>query len=59
MTFRRVKLKAHSKDSASHQYFTEDEIFKNPSSKSWIPPKNNHTLETFIEATNNDIDALI
>ena len=54
-----MKLKAHFKDIASHQHLTEDEIFKKPSSKSWIPPKNHHTVETFIEATNNDIGAAI
>ena len=54
-----MKLKAHLKDITSHQHLTEDEIFKKPSSKSWIPPKNHHTVETFIEATNNDIGAAI
>ena len=40
------------------QHLTEGETFKKPSSKSWIPPKNQHTVEKFIEATNNDIDAV-
>ena len=48
---RHVKLKAHLKETAGHQHLTEDEIFKKP--------KNRRTVETFIEATNNDTDAEI
>ena len=57
--YRRIKLKAHFKDTASHQHLTEDEIFKKRSIKSWIPPKNHLTVETIIEAANKDIDAVI
>ena len=32
-------------------------MFKKASSKSWI--QKNHTVETCVEATNNDIDAVI
>ena len=43
----------------SHQHLTEDEMLKKPCSKCWIPTKNHHTVETFVEASNNDIDAEI
>ena len=38
--YRSIKLNAHFKDAANHQHLTEEGIFKKPSSKSWIPPKN-------------------
>ena len=50
--YRRIKLKPHFKEAASNQYLTEDEIFKKPSSKLWVPTRNHHTIETFIKATN-------
>ena len=56
---RRIKLKAHFKDTASNQHLTENKIFKKLTSKSWIPTKIHDTVETFIEATNNDIEAEI
>ena len=31
-------------------------MFRKPINKTWIPKKNNHTIETFIEATNNEIN---
>ena len=50
-------LQTHKiQSTASHQRLTEDEMFKKPCSKSWIPTKNHHTVKTFVEATNNDID---
>ena len=33
-SYRHIKLKAHFKDTASNQDFTEDKVLKNPSSKS-------------------------
>ena len=56
---RRKKLKSHFQDIRCHQHFPEDKIFKKPPSMFRIPPKNRNTVETFIEATNNDIDAEI
>ena len=55
--YRRIKLEEHFKDTANHQHLTEDNILKKPSGKSWVSTKSHHTVETFIEATNNDIDA--
>ena len=57
--YRRIKLKPHFKEAASNQYLTEDNIFKKRSSKLWVPTKNHHTIETFIKATKNNIDAEI
>ena len=31
-------------------------MFRKPIDKTWIPKKNHHTIETFIEATNNEIN---
>ena len=31
-------------------------MFRKPIDKTWIPQKNHHTIETFIEATNNEIN---
>ena len=54
-----IILKVHFKDTTSHQHLTEDNIFKKPYSKSWIHSRKHHTVKTFIEATNNDTDAVI
>ena len=52
------KTLAYCKDTANHQqHLIKDEIFKKPSGNSSIPPKNHHTVERFIKATNNDIYA--
>lgn len=31
-------------------------IFRKPTDKTWVSQKNHHTMETFIEATNNELD---
>ena len=51
----RIKLKAHLKD-MTNKPKTEEDIFKKPNDKTWIPQKNHHTIETFIEGTNNKIN---
>ena len=53
--YRRIKLKAHFKDQTNKSKTGED-IFRKPTDKTWIPSKNHHTIETFIEATNNEIN---
>ena len=58
-SYRRTKLKGHFKDSAGHQHLTEDEIFKKPSSKTWVFLRDHYTVETFTEATNHDLDTEI
>ena len=57
--YRHIRLKLHFEDTIKHLHFSEDEIDKNPSSESLIPPKNHHTVKTYTEAANNDTDAEI
>ena len=58
---RKIKLKAHfattnSEDQTNEQ--TQKEFYiRNPNS-TWEPTKNHHTIKSFIEAVNNDIDNL-
>ena len=52
--YRRIKLKAHFKEQTNNTK-TEEDIFRKPTDKTWIPPKNHHTIETFMEAANNEI----
>ena len=56
--YRRIKLKEHFKDKTNKSK-TEEDIFRKPNDKTWIPPKNHHTVETFIEATNNEVNVEI
>ena len=52
--YRRIKHKAHFKDQTNKPKAYED-IFRKPTDKTWIPPN----IETFIEATNNEINEKI
>ena len=54
--YRRIKLKAHFKNSENKNCFTEEEIFRKPTNETWIPNNNHHSIETFIEATRNEIN---
>ena len=49
------KLKAHFENLQKKVRFTKD-IFKNPTSKTWIPNNKHHSKEIFIEATRNEIN---
>ena len=53
--YQRIKLKAHLKNQTNKPK-TEEDIFRKPTDKTWIPPKNHHAIATFIEATNNKIN---
>ena len=53
--YRRIKLKAHSRENTNVKEQTEEEIFKKPTNKKWAPDKNHHTIKTFIEATKSGI----
>ena len=53
--YRRIKLKAYFKDQTSKPK-TEKYIFRKPADKRWIPKKTRHNIETFIEATNKEIN---
>ena len=57
--YRFISLKVRFKDAANHHHFTEEGIFKKPSSKYLDPSKKHHPVRKFIKATNNDIDATI
>ena len=49
-------------NSFGHTYktrFTEEDIFRKPTNKTWIPNNNHHSIETFIEATHNEINSEI
>ena len=56
--YQRIKHKAHFKDQTNKPKAYED-IFRKPTDKTWIPPKHHHNIETFIEATNNEINEKI
>ena len=53
--YRRIKLKAHFKDLIIKPK-TEKNVFKKPTGKTWMPHKSHHPIETFMEATNNQIN---
>ena len=38
---------------------TEEDIFEKSTGKTWIPPNNHHTIETFIQAANNVVNVEI
>ena len=47
-----MKLNAHFKNQANKSK-TEEDMFRKPTDKTCITQKNHHTIETFIETTNN------
>ena len=53
--FRRIKLRAHFKNKKNKNLSSEEDRFKNLTNKNWIPTDNNHSIETFIEKTRNEI----
>ena len=48
------RIKAHFKDQKNKPK-TEEDILRKLTGKTWISPKNHHTIETFIDATNNKV----
>ena len=54
--YRRIKLKAHFKNPENKAHFTEEDIFRKPTNKTWVSNNNHHSVETFIEATRNEIN---
>ena len=54
--YRRIKLKVHFKNAENKDWFTEEDIFRNPTNKTWFPNNNHPSIETFIEATHNEIN---
>ena len=53
--YRRIKLKAHFKNPENKARFTAEDIFRKPADKTWVLNNNHHGIETFIEATHNEI----
>ena len=54
--YRRIKLKAHFKYPENKARFTEEDIFRKPANKIWVPNNDHCGIETFIEATRNEIN---
>ena len=52
----RIKLKVHFKNPETKARFTEEYIFRKPTNKTWVPNNNHQSIETFIEATRNEIN---
>ena len=50
--YRRIKLKAHFKNPENKARFTDK---TNKTNKTWVSNNNHHSVETFIEATRNEI----
>ena len=53
--YRNIKLKAHFKNPQSMAHFTEEDIFRKPTNKTWVSYNNHHGIKAFIEATHNEI----
>ena len=51
-----IKLKPNSKNPKHKSRFTEEEIFREATNKTSVPNNNHHNIETFIEATPNEIN---
>ena len=54
--YRRIKLKAHFKNPDNKARFADGDIFIKPTNKTWVPNNNHYNIETFIEATRNEIN---
>ena len=54
--YRSIKLKAHSKNAENNDRVSEENIFRKPANKTWVPNDNHYNIETFIEATRNKIN---
>ena len=53
---RHIKLKAHFKNPENKARFTEEDIFRKLTNKTCVPNNNHHSIETFLEATRNEIN---
>ena len=54
--YRCIKLKAHFKNAENKDRFTEEDIFRKCTNKTWFPNSNHHSIQIFIEATRNEIN---
>ena len=57
--FRRIKLRACFKNKKNRNLTFEEDRFKKPTKKNWIPPSNHHSIEIFFETTCNEIQEKI
>ena len=53
--FRRIKLRAYLKNKKNKNLSSEEDRFQKSTNKNWIPTNIHHSIETFIEATPNEI----
>ena len=54
--YRHINLKAHFKNHENKANFTEEHIFRKPTNQIRVAYNNHHSIETFIEATRNEIN---
>ena len=54
--YRKIKLTAYFGKNDQDKNLTEEDIFKAPSNRNWLPSETHHTVQTFIEASSNDIE---
>ena len=51
-----MKLSAHFLPNDANKKQIEEDIFKTPSYKNWLPKNTHRTIETFIDFTSKEID---
>ena len=54
--YRLLKLKAHFKDNENTKLTTEEQIFKPQKKEKSTPNENHHTVLTYIEATQRELE---
>ena len=54
--YRLLKLKAYFKDNENTKLTTEQQIFKPQKKEKWTPNKNHHTMSTYIEVTQRELE---
>ena len=54
--YRHINLKSHFKNHENKANFTEEHIFRKPTNQIQVAYNNHHSIETFIEATRNEIN---
>ena len=50
-----MKLRAYFKNKKNKTLSSEKDRFRKPTNENWIPTNNHHSIETFIQATRNEI----
>ena len=57
--YRRIKLKAYFKNPKNKARFTGEDTFRTSTNKTWVLNHNHHDIETFMEATRNEIQTYL